>query len=89
MRVQAFDWDSRNVDHIARHSLEPFEVEGACRREAVIVRGRERRYLAYGCTEAGRYLLIVLHAYGGGRIRVITARDMTDRERRFYHQRRR
>ena len=87
MRFIRFDWDDRNTEHIARHGLEPFEVEGALRGGALVLRGREGRYLAYGRTTAGRYLFIVLRARGGGLARVITARDMTDAERRFYHRR--
>lgn len=87
MRVIGCEWDDGNVGHIARHGLEPFDVEAALRSSPLILRGREGRYLAYGRTAAGRYLFIVLHRYGGGIIRVITARDMTERERRFYHRR--
>ena len=89
MRFTAFEWDTINVDHIARHGVEPSEVETACRSGAVVLRGREGRYLAYGRTEAGRLLFIVFHRRERGFVRVITARDITDRERRFYQQRRR
>jgi uncharacterized DUF497 family protein len=44
--------------------------------------------LVYGRTEAGRYLLVVLASLGGGVVRVITARDPTERERRLYHTKR-
>ena len=87
MRFIGYDWDAVNTEHIARHALEPFEVEAALRSGALLLRGRGGRYLAYGRTAAGRYLVIVLHARGGGLARVITARDMTERERRFYHRR--
>ena len=87
MRFVGFDWDGSNTEHIARHALEPFEVEAALRGGALVLRGRGGRYLAYGRTAAGRYLVIVLHAHGGGIARVVTARDMTERERRFYHRR--
>lgn len=87
MRFQTFQWDAVNVDHVARHGIEPSDVEAVCRGAALILRGREGRYLAYGRTSAGRYLLIVLRSLGGGIARVITARDMTQPERRFYHRR--
>lgn len=89
MRFQAFDWDQQNIDHVARHGVEPGEVEAACRGAALVLRGREARYLAYGQTAAGRYLLIVFRVLDQGRIRIITARDMTERERRMYRERRR
>ena len=89
MRVQTFDWDDWNIEHIARHGLEPHDVETACRGEIVVLRGREGRHLVYGRTSTGRYLLVVLSHRGSGVARVITARDMTQQERRFYHHRRR
>ena len=88
MRVHAFDWDDWNVNHIARHGVEPYGAEAACRGEVVVVRGREGCYLAYGRTGAGWYLLVVLRSRERGVARVITARDMTQRERRFYQGRR-
>ena len=87
MRVHTFDWDEWNVEHIARHNTEPAEVEEACRGAALILRGREGRHLLYGRTVAGRYLFIVLRSLGHGGVRVITARDMTEREQRFYQER--
>lgn len=90
MRFRTFDWDDWNVEHIARHGLEPYEAEAACRSDgAVVRRSREGRYVVYGRTGAGRYVLVVLRPTGQGLARIITARDMTQRERRFYqHQRR-
>ena len=89
MHVRRFEWDVANVDHIARHALEPPDVEAACRADALILRGRQGCYLAYGRTAAGRYILTVLRSLGGGVVRVITSRDMTSRERQFYQERRR
>lgn len=88
MHFRTFDWDAANVDHITRHGIEPHEAEAACRSEgAVVRRSREGRYLVYGRTGAGRYVLVVLRSAGGGLARIITARDMTERERRFTQQR--
>ena len=87
MRFRSFNWDSWNVDHIARHGVEPHEAEAACHGDAVVLRGREGRYLVYGRTGAGRYLLVILRSCGQGVARIITARDMTQRERQFYHRR--
>ena len=88
MRFRAFNWDEWNVEHIARHGIEPHEAEAACRSEgAVVRRSREGRYVVYGRTGAGRYVLVVLRSQAQGVARIITARDMTERERRFYQQR--
>ena len=45
----------------------------------------EERLVAFGCTMQGRYL-VVGFTEGGARIRVVTARPMTPRERNAYEQ---
>lgn len=53
MRFQELDaeWDDKNVEHIARHGVEPEEVEEIiyedCYR-SLIVRGRRREYAKAG-----------------------------------------
>jgi uncharacterized DUF497 family protein len=46
--------------------------------------GRDGTTLLFGQSHAGRYLLVVFAASGDGRWYVVTARDMTDSERRIY-----
>ncbi len=86
-----FDWDEANLEHIARHGVSPLEVEEAVtdpRRlgvPAYNLRG-EVRWAVLGATEAGRVLFVVL-TRRHGRIRVVTARDATPREKRRYRRR--
>ena len=88
MHVFSFDWDGKNENHIAKHGVAIFEVE-----EAILFgkpfyqRGREDKYIAYGVTEEGRYLFIVFVTKGSGRIRVISARDMAEKEKHYYKKR--
>lgn len=84
MKIRAVVWDDDNVEHIGRHSVEPWEVEQALRVAPKFRRAREHRYLAAGRTEAGRHLIVFFRYLGGGIIRPVTARDMTRRERRTY-----
>ena len=51
------------------------------------LRAKYGRYLILGQTEAGRYLTLVVAPLGGARGKLITARTMTDVERRFYLRR--
>ena len=88
MHVRTFEWDEWNVDHIARHGLEPYEAEAGCRGNTLVLRGRKGHYVVYGRTEGGRYLFVILRVRRAGVARIITARDMTERERRLYHRRR-
>ena len=86
MRLGRFQWDDENVEHIARHGVDPAGAEQACRLRPKARRGRCGRYLVLGCTADGRYLLVVLTYLGGGEARVITAREMDQRERAIYRR---
>ncbi|RMF29930.1 MAG: BrnT family toxin [Chloroflexi bacterium] len=87
MRIEDLLWDEANIAHIARHRVEAYEVEEAIWGDPHVRRGRgEKRYRVYGQTEAGRYLFIVIERVRGTLYYVVTARDMTDRERRLYLQ---
>jgi len=74
------------------HGIEFSEIEELFRRPHVVLRGSldqyaERRYVSLGQTAAGRYLMVVYTLVPEtGLAKVITARDMVDRERRFYRR---
>jgi hypothetical protein len=84
VRISALVWNDKNSEHIADHGVQPWECEQVFRRNPQVRRTREDRYLALGATESGRHLLVVFRYLGNGVIRVITARDMTPRERRSH-----
>ena len=88
MRINNLEWDEENIEHIARHGVNPEEVEEACYNGPYILKGRQGSYLVYSQTGDGRYLLVVARYRGEGVIRVITARDMTDAEKRHCRERR-
>lgn len=87
MRISEFDWDDRNEEHIARHAVDPSEVEEVFRRSPLIQSGRKGTYLAWGQSAVGRYLLVVFLRRESGTARVITARDMSDREKKRLRRR--
>jgi uncharacterized DUF497 family protein len=89
MRITRFEWDEGNEDHVARHGVDASEVEEVLRLGPYVRRGPQDRYLAYGPTADGRFLFVVFVAKAGGSVRVITARDMTRRERAAYRRRKR
>ena len=88
MKIEKIAWDQETVDHISNHSVSPEEVEEALFSEEVsplVMRGKEGKYLAYGKTGGGRLLLIVWvlrHRH----TKIITARDMNPKEKRFYRR---
>lgn len=87
MIFRAFEWNENNIDHILRHHVVPDEVEEACLNKPYIRKTLDNRYLIYGITDDGRYLLIVGINKGKGVFRTITARDMTEREKSLYKRR--
>lgn len=88
MEIRSFKWDEDTIDHIANHNVTPDEVEEvAFEGSPYICKGRGGRRYLYGKTIGGRYLFIVYVLAGMGIAQVITARDMDDKERRYYLKR--
>lgn len=87
MRIEHLEWDKDNLEHIARHDVEDYEVEEVCFGRPKFRRGRKQTIRTYGQTEDGRYLFIVLVRRGDeNEYRAITARDMTKSERRLFQR---
>ena len=59
MKTVTFQWDDENIEHIAGHHVEPFEAEEVLDDDPLILKTRDNKNLAYGQTDAGRYLLVV------------------------------
>jgi len=92
LAIKEFDWNHWNIDKIwQRHNVKVYECEETffCRYLKLLPdeahSPTEKRYYAYGSTDAGRLLFIVftIRRY---KIRVISARNMNKKERRWYHE---
>jgi hypothetical protein len=84
VRLREPEWDEKNEAHIAEHGVVPLEVEELLfEDEPHYRRAGKGVHHVYGRTGAGRYLFVVLRILGRGRGRVVTARNMTRKERRF------
>jgi uncharacterized protein len=74
----------------SKHAVTPEEVEDAVFDDRRLLRtGRGDTLEIYSRTRGGRYLLIAAAARPHNQIFIITARDMTNTERRLYTKRRR
>ena len=88
-RFEGFDWDRGNIQKSwERHRVAFYECEEIFFYEPVIVPNpehseTEQRYYAFGRTVRGR-LLTVVFTVRRDRIRIISARDMSRKERRRY-----
>ena len=90
MRIERLIWNQKNIEHIAAHHVSPDEVEEVCRSNPLIFtapsKGANPAYYALGQTFAGRYVFTLVIAFGKGVGYVVTARDMTNAEKRRYQQ---
>ena len=84
-RIEGFHWLDWVIEKITKeHDVEPEEVEEVFFNLPYKVRRVESgKYQLFGRSEDGRYLFIVF-AWEGRTIKPITARDMTESERRFF-----
>ena len=88
LRIESLEIDDHILDKIeSKHGVTFEEVEEACLSEKRHVRrSREGLYKIFSQTMAGRYMLVVLVNLGRGCWKTVTAREMTDNERRLYNR---
>lgn len=91
-RITGFDWDESNrVKNWEKHQVLPGECEEVFFNLPLLLQPdsahsqREPRYYVLGQTTAGRRLFIAFTVRKEN-IRVISARDMSKKERRIYEQ---
>jgi uncharacterized DUF497 family protein len=86
---EGFDWDAGNRDKNRKHGVESWECEQLFFNKPILVMDdpkhseSEDRFSAFGRTDGGRKLVVVFTKRGKN-MRVISARDMNRRERKFY-----
>ena len=93
MNIRELIWPRDRVNHIAGHGVRPYEVEEVCFGKPVVLRGRSEGenpvYYVLGQTEAGRHLFCVVIRFPDAKGFPVTARPMSDKERRLFDERRR
>lgn len=91
MRIRQLLWPQDRIDHIARHGITPEEVEEVCRGRPRVFRaksaGKNPVYYVLGRTKSGRYLFSVIIQFPDGNGFPVTARLMTEKEKRRYRKR--
>ena len=92
-RIVGFDWDDGNArKSLDKHGVTQAEAEQVFAREPLLAEdvthsGTEIRFQALGQTIEGRRLHVTFTLRGnGGKIRVISARNMNRKERATYEQ---
>lgn len=93
MKIRSLIWLPNIIEKLeVKHGVTVEEVEEVFELNPVFRRGPrgkrkgENLYKAYGQTEAGRYLFVVFIYKLNRRALILSARDMTDRERQLYRK---
>jgi uncharacterized DUF497 family protein len=93
VKIESITWLPEIIEKVeVKHGVTVEEVEEvfmlgpAYRRGPRGRRRGENLYMAYGQTEVGRYLFIVFIHKRDRRALILSARDMTDKERRLYRK---
>lgn len=85
MKITQVLWDADSIYHIAKHKVTPEEVEEALfEGYSIVFKARGKQYTVLSQSISGRYLMTVIAFKLKGRVRIITARDMDKRERKYY-----
>jgi uncharacterized protein len=93
MRIEEIIWIERFVEKIeVKHHVTTDEVEEVLRNAPFVRRQQkghikgEDLYAAYGQADAGRYLMVFFIHKPNSAALPISARDMTESERKYYEQ---
>lgn len=86
LQIESLEIDDHILEKIeSKHHVSFIEVEEACLSDKRhIRRSKEGLYKVFSQTTAGRYVLVVLVNLGKGNWRIVTAREMTEGEKRLY-----
>ena len=84
-QIEGFIWSDWVIEKIiTKHRVSPEEVEEAFYTTPhKVLQAGAGKYRLYSRTEDGRHLFIVF-VWESHHVKIVSARDMTDAERRFY-----
>jgi uncharacterized protein len=87
IKMNEFDWDEANTDHLARHKISRIEAEEVFRNEPLDLqretRNGEERLTQAGETNRGR-ILVIVSTWRGDAIRVVTGWDAEKSTKTYY-----
>jgi uncharacterized DUF497 family protein len=87
-----FQWDRGNTNkNLVKHNVQNWECEQVFFNKPLLILEEpehsvaEKRWAAFGKTDSGR-LLVLIFTKRDNLLRVISARDMNSKERKFYEE---
>lgn len=86
-----FRWNEWNIDHIAKHGVDPDDAEFAILHAVTPYPSRhyDEKWIVWGQDSSGRYLQVIFIRDDDDTVYVIHARPLDDREKRRLRRRRR
>ena len=84
IKIRQLIWDDWNIEHVNKHKVKVNEVEEVCKLATKSLKTYKERLIVLGKTKKGRLLTIVLSPEDKDKYYVVTARDMSKKERRFF-----
>ncbi|MBP9702529.1 BrnT family toxin [Candidatus Woesebacteria bacterium] len=85
LELTSLIWDEFNITHITKHGVSVEEVEAACRNQLHVLTSYNNRQMLFGVTNKSRYLTIILEKNYSNHYYVVTARDISRKERKYVH----
>ena len=79
-------WDEWNREHIKKHKVSAIEVEQAFNNKVAVLQSYKGREVILGVTKKKRLLTLVLSFEKQRDAYVVSARDMSAKERKIYHE---
>jgi len=84
--IEELIWDEWNVEHIKKHSVSVGEIEEACDLVIKTYKSYQNRLIVLGKTKDNRLITIVLMKKSKGSYYVVTARDMSRKEKKLINE---
>ena len=84
IKIRELIWDKWNINHIKKHNVTKGEIEELCSGKHKRQLTYRKRYLILGRIKSGRALTIILAREKPGKYYMVTARDMSKKERRKF-----
>lgn len=85
-RKETLVWDAWNREHIRKHKVTVTEVEETYHSTEITRQSYQNRLLILGKTKRGRLLTVVIFKERQENPYVVSARDMSVKERRYYNE---
>jgi len=84
--IKELIWDEWNIEHIKKHKVDVIEIEETYCQPINSFKSYQNRLIVLGKTKNGRLLTLVLMKKNKGVYYLVTARDMSRKERKLINE---